>query len=149
MTSQENTDELKKWSSHLPHNPSDCLICAPRTFSTNWPSRNWVASYVAQLLTLQRSWVQIPMKTPENVSGAHIRQSLSLSSKCEDHFFMSSLNHTSKTFLSKMLVISIKNKEWRDWIRWKHWQKSVKSSHPENQTHYNTFPCLPFFILNV
>ena len=39
-------------------------------------------------------------------SGAHMRQSLRLSSKCEEHFFKSSLNHTSRRFLSLMKISS-------------------------------------------
>ena len=35
-----------------------------------------------------------------NFSGAHMRQLLKLSSTCEDHFFNSSFNHCSQTFLS-------------------------------------------------
>ena len=34
----------------------------------------------------------------KKISAAHIRQSLRLSSKCEDHFFNSSFNHASSTF---------------------------------------------------
>ena len=49
--------------------------------------------------TSQRSWVRIPLKTPE-IFQVHMRQSLRLFSKCEDHFFNSSHNHISQTFLS-------------------------------------------------
>ena len=36
-------------------------------------------------LASRRSWVRIPLKTPAKFSGAHLRQLLRLSSKCEDH----------------------------------------------------------------
>lgn len=45
-----------------------------------------------------------PVEDIQNFPGAHMRQSLRLCSKCEDHYFNSSLNHTSQTFLSVVLV---------------------------------------------
>ena len=44
-----------------------------------------------------------------NFSDAHVKQSLRLSSKCEDHFFNSSLNHTSQIFLSLLTEIIFYN----------------------------------------
>ena len=56
----------------------------------------WLHSSVVQSTTLAS---KSPVEGTWNLSGAHMRQ-LQLSSKCEDLFFNSSLNHTSKKFLS-------------------------------------------------
>ena len=57
----------------------------------------WLRSSVGQSTTLAS---KSPVEDTWNLSGAHMRQLLRLSSKCEDLFFNSSLNHTSKKFLS-------------------------------------------------
>ena len=57
---------------------------------------------------LKRPWVQIPMKTPANFSGAHMRQSLRLSSKCEDHFLQFIFqSHFTKHFFHYTVTVII------------------------------------------
>ena len=62
-------DELKKWSSHLLNNLSNCL---------KWDSNPWPLWCRCSAVT---NWAMKPLR-------------------CEDHFFNSSLNHTSQTYLS-------------------------------------------------
>ena len=48
-----------------------------------------------------------PVEATWKFLGAHMRHLLRLSSKCEDHFFNSSLNRTSQTFLHSLVTTLI------------------------------------------
>ena len=59
-------DKLKKWYSHVLGNLSNCRIRAPEK-----PLRETHEPNKLTCSALQRSWVRISLKTPENFAGAH------------------------------------------------------------------------------
>ena len=78
--------------------------------STNWPLHIWVGSLLRWLehcTCIAEVMGSNPVEDTWYFWGAHIRKSLRLSRKCEDHFLNSSLNHNSQTFLSILIELEI------------------------------------------
>ena len=79
--------------------PSERCVCEVwlRDELKKWSSH--LSGFIAQLVTA------LHQHHRGHGFESHLRQLLRLFSKCEDHFFNSSLNHTSQTFLSLICVL--------------------------------------------